>query len=58
VCGGSSRAPLTVGPHFGHASRSTRTSHAADDDAAINLSTASMEKEVPLLAEKDTDSAG
>ena len=34
VCGESSEAPLTVGPHRGHASRSTRTSHAADGGAA------------------------
>src|ERR1700722_18818917 len=42
VCGESSRAPLTVGPHCGHASRSTRTFHAADDGAAISRSTASI----------------
>jgi hypothetical protein len=55
VCGGSSRAPLTVGPHFGHASRSTRTSHAADAGAAINLSTDSMRMEIPAFRGSHTD---
>src|ERR1700722_7924339 len=39
VCGESSRAPLTVGPHCGHASRSTRTFHAAADGASISRAT-------------------
>src|ERR1700753_569940 len=42
VCGGSRRAPLTVGPHCGHASRSTSTFHTADDGAAINRLTANI----------------
>jgi hypothetical protein len=47
VCGGSSRAPLTVGPHYGHASRSTNTSQTADDGAAISRSTLSMMLQIP-----------
>ncbi|MGO9654368.1 hypothetical protein [Mycobacterium sp.] len=47
VYGGSSRARLIVGPHFGHASRSTRTAQTADDGAVINLSTASTMRRYP-----------
>src|ERR1700712_3457075 len=42
VCGGSSSPALTVGPHFGHASRSTSTFHTTDGGAAMSLSTASI----------------
>lgn len=40
---------------FGHASRSTRTSHAADAGDAINLSTDSMSMEIPAFRGSNTD---